>query len=1347
MSGRTKEAAAPASKYLTRVHDGESLEDLKPWRGRGVEFFVGSDALDVSARATRGWEHLPLPECVPSTSKENENSAPIINDDVDLSPRLYAAVLRAVLKSRGDPLSGDVRVTADALHEALGVSKQTHDAALAAVMSPQPSKLSAPAAPEPESKSQSATPRSVTNDTMEEVAMEEVADTDEAVVEIAKIDDTDEEPAPPPGGMFACCFGGAAKPPQKTSSSPKAPEKTPQLPKIEPQISVAPTLAPEAPAPVLTSAPASAVEIEVDRDEELNEDEVAEGCAMLARVLWLGWRRAGSAAIGGPLETQESSEATKDVSHPATLPSGWHDVLTAFAEHHSASEVTVALAESMAIARTDDVLSTVELDKIHIHLATATSAIASGRAAKVESALRDVVATALFPVVLRALCACLAPDPGADVDDIAARIRALAPTVAFCMPLDTPASRFAGVVNRAAARTAAGRIERWLTTPLPGEANALITDVVVAFREDDDAERDVEDSLAECDASKVARGHTEVADEVPDILHENMTRDVTMPTFSRVTAAAKIAVQCFPLDLAAFAALPPGISAASVATHATASTIARAATAATRAVGELCATPYGAAFEALDTALTDLRAKMRAQNLGSSATPLAAGKDFDQNVRLAMEETLVVLRPRLGSALREATAREHGGDTKQSLIAVAPDRGAMHSSSLVDLFTALRDAYAAALPGTVERRRDVFAREHALGVETLLGSAIRWYAEEQESACLAEVRTARARLWERREDGRDAKFSRDSEAGDAATLTLGFHTRLSNIHACVSSLRAFREDCPLLWQKGDASGPVVQDDTDTDTGDEEKEMHDEDDKDRTNTESVSFGELMRSLRCSRASVIAAATELLIDAVAPDFETAVLSSDYSTRGAALSRALEKIDAELAVMDASLAAGAFRLAAAAVHRAACASLERLILHRAHDDIGTRVAAGAMGTSGGSLAGTAAPLTEAQHSRVVELASTLEEFLSADNDGVPAQVLVDGEQRLRRLLNLWFTPTVEVVREYWRQVEIIESSGGGARLAGFVGAGGVVRPSHGGSVGPLDLLQLLAQRGGVSSDGEAATVAEAQLSAAAAVEAQAVLGLPLGEIVVASFVCRNDATTLGGRLFVTQTHAGFSPCGVGPDHPHDAHGACSTKIEHVTRAWKTEGSENASPVLHMLLVDGRELRFGCFVEGARACDLALEGLQASATVHQPHAPFLVNATALAPSAVDVVVPHGETTRRMVSCALDTFVDKPGTLFVTSHALLWLPFGDDITANETVNVRGGGVRISFSDVDATSVSTASRGWRDHCVRIRVTAKAAKSVAPTRFVRLTESSANALKEEILAAMTAFEERRASIVE
>jgi hypothetical protein len=1327
----------PASKYLTRVHDGESLEDLKPWRARGVELFIGEDALDVSARATRGWEHLPLPECVPSTSKELDDSAPIQDDDVNMSPRLYTAVLRAVLTS---PPSEDALIIAEAIREALGLSKETHDAALAVAMSPQTSKLSAPAAPEPGSESQSVTPRSVANDTMEEVA-----DANGAIVEIVEFDETNEEPAMPPGGIFACCFGGAAKAPRKTSSSPTAPEKKPELPKIEPQeISVARTLAPEAPALVLTSAPATAVDIEVARDEELHADEVTEGCAMLARALWLGWRRAGGAATGGPLETHEPVGTTKDVSHPTTLPSGWHNVLTAFAERHGASEVAVALAESMAIARTDDVLSTAELDKIHVHLATATSAIASGRAAKTESALRDVVANALFPVMVRALRACLAPDPGADVDDTVARIRALAPTVALCMPLDTPASRFAGVVNRAAARAATDRVEKCLTTSLPGEANARITDVFVAVREEDDAERDARDSLAERDASKVARCQTEVADDVPDALYANVLRDAATPTFTRVTEAAKIAVECFPLDLAAFGALPPGVSAASVASHATASTLARAATAATRAVGGMCATPYGTAFQALDGALMDLRGKMRAENLGSSATPLGAGREFDQNVRLAMEETLVVLRPRLGAALRDASARERGGKKNRPLEAVAPDRGAMHSSSLADSFAALRDAYAAALPDTIERRRDVFAREHALGVETLIGGALRWYAEEHESACLSEVRTARARLWD---ESRGAKASRDSDAGDAAMLTRQFHTRLSNVHACVSSLRAFREDCPLLWQKDTLSGSGVDedDDTDEDTDDEANAMNDEDDKDRTNTESASFGELMRSLRCSRASVIAAATELLMDAVAPDFETAAMSSDYYARSAALSKALDTIDAELSAMDASLAAGAFRLAAAAVHRAVCASLERLITHRAHDDIGTRVASGALGTAGGSLSGTEAPLTEAQHSRVVELASTLEEFLSADNDGVPAQVLVDGEQRLRRLLNLWFTPTVEVVREFWRQVGIVESSGGGARLAGVGGPVNVVRPSHGGGVGPLDLLALLAQRGGVSTDGDACSVVESHASAAAAMEAQAVLGLAVGESVVASFVCRDDHSTLGGRLFVTQTRLGFSPCGVGPDHPHDAHGAFSTKIEHITRAWKAQASENATPALHVLLVDGREVRWGCFVGGARARDLALEGLQASAAARQPNAPFLVNPDTTAPASGDVVLPHGETTRRMVSCALDGFVDKPGTLFVTSAALLWLPGGDDVLAKETLDARGGGTRIAFTEIDASGVCTASRGWRDHCVVIRVNSKAGRRVAPVRFVRLTESSAIALKETILAAMTAFDARRTAV--
>ena len=188
------------------------------------------------------------------------------------------------------------------------------------------------------------------------------------------------------------------------------------------------------------------------------------------------------------------------------------------------------------------------------------------------------------------------------------------------MPLDTPASRFAGVLNRAAARAAVDRVEACLSTPLPGEAAAAmsVAEVVVAVREESDAE----DVSGVGDTSKMARSRTEFVDDGPGpgLLEPSGTiRDASTPTFARVAEAARVAAACFPLDVAAFGVLPAGVSAASVASHATASALARAATAATDAVGELCAPPYGVTFETLDSAIADLRTKMRAENLGSSA--------------------------------------------------------------------------------------------------------------------------------------------------------------------------------------------------------------------------------------------------------------------------------------------------------------------------------------------------------------------------------------------------------------------------------------------------------------------------------------------------------------------------------------------------------------------------------------------------------------------------------------------------------------------------------------------------------------------------------------------------------
>ena len=64
----------------------------------------------------------------------------------------------------------------------------------------------------------------------------------------------------------------------------------------------------------------------------------------------------------------------------------------------------------------------------------------------------------------------------------------------------------------------------------------------------------------------------------------------------------------------------------------------------------------------------------------------------------------------------------------------------------------------------------------------------------------------------------------DGAASSTTALTLGFHTRLSNIHGCVASLRAFRDECPLLWRtspsNSDSEESSDSDQNDEDSGDE-----------------------------------------------------------------------------------------------------------------------------------------------------------------------------------------------------------------------------------------------------------------------------------------------------------------------------------------------------------------------------------------------------------------------------------------------------------------------------------------------------------------------------------------------
>ena len=147
----------------------------------------------------------------------------------------------------------------------------------------------------------------------------------------------------------------------------------------------------------------------------------------------------------------------------------------------------------------------------------------------------------------------------------------------------------------------------------------------------------------------------------------------------------------------------------------------------------------------------------------------------------------------------------------------------------------------------------------------------------------------------------------------------------------------------------------------------------------------------------------------------------------------------------------------------------------------------------------------------------------------------------------------------------------------------------------------------------------------------------------------------------------------------------------------------------------MEGRALQFECFVEGhERETSLGISRA-ATAAANHPQAPFLVNDVALSPSTPsDIVLPPGESSRKMFACVLSTFhqmMEPPGTLFVTSAALLWLPSGDDTQPDSDIDV---GLRIAF-ECRTEAIDVAQRSWDDHVVTVGLKPMAGKRAATVR--------------------------------
>ena len=98
--------------------------------------------------------------------------------------------------------------------------------------------------------------------------------------------------------------------------------------------------------------------------------------------------------------------------------------------------------------------------------------------------------------------------------------------------------------------------------------------------------------------------------------------------------------------------------------------------------------------------------------------------------------------------------------------------------------------------------------------------------------------------------------------------------------------------------------------------------------------------------------------------------------------------------------------------------------------------------------------------------------------------------------------------------------------------------------------------------------------------------------------------------------------------------------------------------------------------------------------------------------------------------------FVERNGSLFVTSAALLWLPSTDETIADPAGE---NGVRVSFENVDAESIEVTRRGWKDHMVSVGMKSKAGKTKPPLRPHSTDGVERAELHDEIRAAMEAFQ--------
>lgn len=746
---------------------------------------------------------------------------------------------------------------------------------------------------------------------------------------------------------------------------------------------------------------------------------------------------------------------------------------------------------------------------------------------------------------------------------------------------------------------------------------------------------------------------------------------------------------------------------------------------------------YDAAVQRLDKVLLDHRKALRDRRLYSALTNISS-KFIDRLLQPALEETLLTTQREFVDWVQQEIMKE-----KISLHPLDTSRGVMYSASCSALFCVLFNVNKSAQEHILQGDRASF---NVGLLSRMCFEMLQTYVNAYEQACLSMIQEARNQLMQQ---GRCQTTNSSNVEYMKSLMPEEFYTRLSNIHQAVLAIEPFMEELPLLWcssqvefdeklkRQREFGAKLDEDDTPV-YNERAHDVFDElDEAERAYEVDFPSTRIVQRLRTARANVIASLTELIEERIAPFVRVAILDAEAQARSIAVQVVFTMMNAELKVMNQSLASGAFRLVLSSMHRGACDAIEQLVLHRPMEE-------GSL-ESGERWRGSPT-LTESQHSFVVELVSDMREFFYSDGAGEPETILNDSEGRLRRLLNLWFTPTVEVVREFWHAKE-------GLSRAIAMANGKTVRLREIGGVSVQDILRFLRQR---THDSSANNLFEEQNKLITFMSLRALFGNRLKSIdsLLGAWVCR-DKCGLIGRLYVTSEELAFSTSGISIDHPHDSQTAMVREIRRIANVVRIDAPDGTPGVritfddkasfvfsqfcgmLTPLNVEARERDSCVALIRVNPCFLKREVFLQD--VHVTHSIDLTAASAhdltkAAQALEPPNLPEGEKIITNCVCArVNGLARDVGKFFAATESCVFLP------------VSGAGQGFTYQSMLASSrvPKLQTVGWKNADIIIPM--QDYLQAEPMRLTSMTKIEATSVFEALSQAIAAYSERQKSV--